>query len=105
MVGNLVFLAGEVSRHPQTQVVRGQSVSEQAEFIFENIEATLAMVGSSSIYVAKIVIHLRNIDDRTEFHAARQRFMPQDPPSTLIGGVQFADPAILIEVDAVAAIP
>jgi hypothetical protein len=31
--------------------------------------------------------------------------MPQTPPSTLIMGVQLAEPEMLIEIDAIAIIP
>lgn len=103
--GNLIFLAGEDSKDPETQYVRGVNVAEQVEYLFENMKATLDSLGSSLANVIKTTVYLKDPRDRSNYQASRAKYLPQTPPSTLIMGVQLAEPEMLIEIDAIAVIP
>jgi 2-iminobutanoate/2-iminopropanoate deaminase len=103
--GDLIFLAGEDSKDPTTQKVQGNTVSEQAEYLFRNMKTTLESLGSSLTNVIKTTIYLKDPRDRMNYTEARAKHMPQTPPSTLIMGVQLAEPEMLIEIDAIAVIP
>lgn len=103
--GNLIFLAGEDSKDPKTQAVQGSTVTEQAEYLFQNLRATLENLGSSLAGVVKTTVYLKDPRDRANYQAARMKYLPQTPPSTLIMGIQLAEPEMLIEVDAIAVIP
>jgi len=102
--GDLIFLAGEDSKDPATQKVRGSTVAEQAEFLFENMARTLAELSSSLRDVIKITVYLKDPRDRNQYIAARARHLPQTPPGTLIMGIQLAEPEMLVEIDAVAVV-
>ena len=103
--GNLIFLAGEDSKDPKTQEVLGRNVAEQAEYLYRNMKNTLESLGSSMACVVKTTVYLTDPRDRPNYQAARKKYLPQSPPSTLIMGIQLAEPEMLIEVDAIAAIP
>jgi len=105
VVGDFIFLAGEDSKDPTTQVVRGATVSEQTDFLFENMGRTLEELGSSLGAVVKITVYLKDPRDRNNYLAARARYLPQAPPGTLIMGVDLAEPEMLVEIDAIAFIP
>jgi 2-iminobutanoate/2-iminopropanoate deaminase len=102
--GDLIFLAGEDSKDPTTQKVQGNTVAEQVEFLFENMKATLESLGSSLTSVIKTTVYLKDPRDRANYQQARAKYLPQTPPSTLIMGVQLAEPEMLIEIDAIAVI-
>lgn len=103
--GNFIFLAGEDSKDAETQEVRGKNVAEQAEYLFQNMKATLESLGSSLQDVIKTTVYLKDPRDRMNYQDARNKYMPQTPPSTLIMGVDLAEPEMLIEIDAIAVIP
>ena len=103
--GDLIFLAGEDSKDPTTQQVRGNNVAEQAEFLFRNMKTTLESLGSSLASVIKTTVYLKDPRDRANYQEARAKYLSQTPPSTLIMGVQLAEPEMLIEIDAIAVIP
>jgi 2-iminobutanoate/2-iminopropanoate deaminase len=103
--GNLIFLAGEDSKHPATQEVQGVTVAEQAEYLYQNMKATLESLGSSLKDVIKTTVYLKDPRDRMSYQEARAKHMPQSPPSTLIMGVDLAETEMLIEIDAIAVIP
>ena len=103
--GDLIFLSGEDSKDPTTQKVQGNIVFEQAEYLSRNMKITLESLGSSLTTVIKMTVYLKDPRDRANYQEARAKYLPQIPPSTLIMGVQLAEPAMLIEIDATAVIP
>ena len=102
MVGDFIFLAGEDSKHPVTQEVQGTTVSEQTDFLFQNMGRTLKGLGSSLSDVVKITVYLKDPRDRNSYLAARAQYLTQVPPGTLIMGVDLAEPEMLVEIDAIA---
>jgi enamine deaminase RidA (YjgF/YER057c/UK114 family) len=103
--GSFIFLAGEDSKDPQTQRVRGTTAAEQAEYLFQNMRATLESLGSGLEHVIKTTIYLTDARHADGYREGRKKYLPHAPPSTLIMGVQLADPAMLLEIEAVAVIP
>ena len=104
-VDNYLFLAGEDSKDRTTQEVQGNDVTEQTKILFHNLEETLSAFGSSLDHIIKITTYLTNRKDRNAFSEARAKIMKHTPPSTLIMGVQLAEPEMLVEIDAIAVIP
>jgi enamine deaminase RidA (YjgF/YER057c/UK114 family) len=102
VVGDFIFLAGEDAKHPTTSEVQGTTVSEQTEFLFQNMSRTLNELGSSLADVVKITVYLKDPRDRNGYLAARAHYLPQTPPGTLIMGVDLAEPEMLVEVEAIA---
>lgn len=103
--GDMIFLAGEDAKEPKTQAVQGNTVAEQAEYLFQNMKSTLETLGSSLQNVIKMTVYLKDPRDRQNYQGARSKYLPHSPPSTLIMGVQLAEPEMLIEIDAIAVIP
>lgn len=103
--GNFIFLAGEDSKDPVTEEVRGKTSAEQADFLFQNMKTTLENLGSSLDNVIKTTIFLTDPRHADGYREARSKYLPHGPASTLIIGVQFAEPEMLIEIEAVAVIP
>jgi enamine deaminase RidA (YjgF/YER057c/UK114 family) len=103
--GNFIFLAGEDSKDPKTEEVRGSTGAEQAEYLFQNMKATLESLGSSLENVIKTTIYLTDPRHADGYREARRKYLPQAPASTLIMGVHLAEPEMLIEIEAVAVIP
>jgi 2-iminobutanoate/2-iminopropanoate deaminase len=102
--GDFIFLAGEDSKDPKTQKVRGTTAAEQAEYLFQNMKATLESLGSGLEDVIKTTIYLTDARHADGYREGRKKYLPHAPPSTLIMGVQLAEPEMLIEIEAVAVI-
>lgn len=103
--GDLIFLAGEDAKDPKTERVQGTTTTEQTEHTMRNLEATLESLGSSLANVIKTTVYLKDPRDRNAFGKVRGQYLPHLPPSTLIMGVQLAEPEMLVEIDAIAVIP
>jgi 2-iminobutanoate/2-iminopropanoate deaminase len=102
--GDLIFLAGEDSKNPKTQKIRGATVGEQAEYLFQNMRDTLESLGSSLANIIKLNVYIADASGADGYREARQKHLPHAPPGTLIMGVQLAESDMLIEIEAIAII-
>ena len=103
--GNLIFLAGEDCKDPKTQKIRGSTVTEQADYLFDNLKDTLESLGSSLDNIVSLTGYVTDPRGRDVYLQARRKYLPHSPPSALIMGIQLADPEMLIEIQATAVIP
>jgi enamine deaminase RidA (YjgF/YER057c/UK114 family) len=103
--GNFIFLAGEDCKDPKTQAIRGTTVSEQFDYTYQNMKETLESLGSSLENIVSLTTYVTDPRARQAHQRARAKWLPQNPPSALICGVQLADPEMLVEIQGVAIIP
>ncbi|HEU4617835.1 MAG TPA: RidA family protein, partial [Gammaproteobacteria bacterium] len=98
----LVFISGQVGMHADGSIPG--SFAEQTEIAFSNLRACLAAHGLGVEAVVKLGIFLLPKADFALLRAARERhFGTHRPTSTTVYVPQLASPALLIEVEAVAA--
>jgi enamine deaminase RidA (YjgF/YER057c/UK114 family) len=105
--GRLAFISGQVGVAPNGDVA-GADLESQTRQAFANLEAALASVGASAGDVAKITTFVVNWspDLRPALTAGRGDFFGDEPPaSTLVGVQALANPALLVEVEAMVVLP
>jgi 2-iminobutanoate/2-iminopropanoate deaminase len=102
-----IYLAG------QTGVDANGNVAEdfraQAVQVMENIKTALASVGGGFEHIVKLTSYLTNLEaNGAEFREVRGSYFPNKdalPASTLLQISRLANPAYLVEVEAVAILP
>ncbi|WP_396656066.1 RidA family protein [Microbacterium sp.] len=105
-VGDLVFVAGQVGAD-RDDVLAGPGVAEQCDQALRNIRTALESVGLGLANVVKVTIFVPYADDLDELVAHMDRvfpdFFPEGfPASTLVLVQRLFDPALKIEIEAVA---
>jgi 2-iminobutanoate/2-iminopropanoate deaminase len=102
-----VYLAGQTGVDANGKVAegfRGQMVQ-----VMENIKTALASVGGGFEHVVKITSYLTNLEaNGAEFREVRSSYFPNKealPASTLLQISRLANPAYLVEVEAIAVLP
>jgi 2-iminobutanoate/2-iminopropanoate deaminase len=104
--GNLVFVSGQVALDSDGEVVGEGDVAAQANRALENLGRVLDAAGASPAYVLKITIFMTNAADRARIMPARRAFFGATrPASTLVEVRALARPELLIEIEAIAAVP
>ncbi|MDQ4081812.1 MAG: RidA family protein [Actinomycetota bacterium] len=104
--GDLLFVSGVVPVDEAGELVGGDDVVAQAEFIFDRIGAVLAAAGAAPADVVKVTLFLTDVDDRPQINPVRQRFFGETrPASTLVEVSRLAIPGAKLEVEAVAVLP
>ena len=102
-----VYLAGQTGADASGKVAPG--FRAQAVQVMENIKTALASVGGGFEHVVKLTSYLTNIEaNAAEFREVRASYFPNKaalPASTLLQISRLANPAFLLEVEAIAILP
>ena len=102
VVGDTIFLSGEIGRAPgSTKVVEG-GVAAETRQIFENYMATLARVGATLDDIVKCTVFLDDMRDYAEMNAAYKEFFPGDKPARSTFGVDGLALGASLEIECLA---
>jgi 2-iminobutanoate/2-iminopropanoate deaminase len=92
----IAYIAGMTARE-------GNGVYAQAKLIFEKIRQLVESAGGTMADVVKITVYVTDITQRQGVHKARQEYFSGDfPAATMVQVVALADPAYMVEIDAIA---
>jgi len=102
-VGNQLFISGMTAGRPDGSMEGGDDAYEQARACFRKIQAMIEAAGGSLKDVVKFTIYLTDMADRPALGRARAEFFQgRMPCSTLVGISTLVDPAMKVEVEAMA---
>ncbi|WP_037915107.1 RidA family protein [Actinacidiphila yeochonensis] len=107
----LVLISGQVGNLPDGSLA-GEDAQTQAAQVFANIEALLRGIGATPAHLLKFTSFVVGRESLAAFREARDRsfdaWYPEGTPvpgHTLAIVAGLADPRLLVEVEAVAAVP
>jgi 2-iminobutanoate/2-iminopropanoate deaminase len=99
--GDLLFIAGQVPRHPVTRDVP-VSLSDQVRQTLENLAAVARAAGTSLEHALKVNVYLDDLSTIEEFDAIYSTFFSEPLPARTT--VQAGLRGYLVEIDAIVAI-
>jgi len=104
--GRLVFIAGQIAKNAEGEVVGKGDYRRQAEQVFRNIQLALESAGATFDDVVKLTYYLPDASHLPEVREVRDRYVnPKNPPaSTAVQVSGLASPDFLLEVEAVASV-
>lgn len=102
--GELLFISGQVPVDPDTGDVTGETVGEQTDKTFENIEAILEAAGGSLDDIVKTTVFLTDIDDFPGMNEAYQATFSEPYPARSAFEVADLASDITVEIEAIAVI-
>ena len=99
----LFYVSGQVGVDSKGKLQAG--IDKQVEQVWKNIASVLKSAGMGLGDIVKVNIFLTDSRFIVPYRAARDRFFPKPPypASTLLVVAGLADPAMLVEVEVVAA--
>lgn len=104
--GGLVHLSGQVALAPGGELVGEGDIAAQAKQALANLEAALAAAGARVEDTIKVTCFLVDAADYPAYAAAKaELFGSTSPASTCVVVKALLDPRLLLEVEAVAAVP
>jgi 2-iminobutanoate/2-iminopropanoate deaminase len=103
--GSLIFLSGQLSRDAAGNLVGAGDMMEQTRQAIRNMRTVLEAAGGSLSDIVSIVVYTTDIRQFKEIVAARMEFFKEQlPTSTIVEVNHLADPGLLIEFQAIAAL-
>jgi enamine deaminase RidA (YjgF/YER057c/UK114 family) len=105
----LVFISGQIALDEENKLVGAGDLRAQAAQAFANLDAVLGSLGADFSHVLKLTMYIANYRADEHLSIVREvlaRYVADDqrPANTLVGVQALAQPELLIEVEAVAAI-
>ena len=103
----MLYLSGQIAIDPAGQIVGVGDLQAQTQQVFENLKAGLAAAGATFDHVVKLQLFLLDITQIQIVRDVRDRYVnTQLPPASTAVEVRrlFRD-ELLIEIDAIAALP
>ena len=99
--GGMVYTAGQVALDPETGVMVGGNVSEQAHQVMKNLTAVLAAAGSSLDKAVKTTCFLVDMDDFAAFNEVYAGYFTGKPARSCVA-VNTLPKGALCEVEVIA---
>jgi len=103
--GRLVYIAGQVARDAEGNVLAPGDIRTQTRQVFQNLQQVLQAAGGDVSDLLKMTTYITKIENFPVVSEVRSEFFPGEmPASTLIVVSRLAQPELLIEVEGMAAI-
>ena len=101
--GNTVYIAGQVARDAQENIVGKGDAAAQLEQVYKNMEAACKAHGGSLASIVKTTTYVTDLDYFPAVRDARMRIYGDSPPtSTTVVVKSLANPDFLVEIEAIA---
>jgi 2-iminobutanoate/2-iminopropanoate deaminase len=103
--GPVVYVAGQVAIDEGGAIVQGDAEA-QTRKVLRNLARVVESAGASLDDVVKTMVFLVDIADRDAVGRVREEFFGDPPPAnTLLVVAGLANPAFLVEIEAIAVLP
>jgi 2-iminobutanoate/2-iminopropanoate deaminase len=102
VLGDLVFVSGQVAVDPETNEVVEGGIREQTERVLLNIAAVLEAAGSSMDKLVKTTIFLVDFDQFAEMNDVYAAHVGDTPPARATVEIKSLPSGVLIEIEAIA---
>jgi 2-iminobutanoate/2-iminopropanoate deaminase len=100
--GGLLFLSGQAPIDPATRAVCSADFGEQAAFVLDQVEQTLAAAGASMADVLRIECILARAGDFAAWNELFAARFPAPRPARTTFVASFVIPGMLLEIQATA---
>jgi len=103
--GGFIYASGQIPIDPATGAVAEGDIAVQAQRVLENLDAVLVAAGAGLKSVVKTTVFLRDMNDFARFNEVYARFFAPPFPARSTVQVARLPKDVLIEIEAVAALP
>jgi enamine deaminase RidA (YjgF/YER057c/UK114 family) len=104
--GRTLYVAGQTSRDVQGNIVCKGDAAGQTRQTLENMKKVVEGAGGRMEDIAKTTVFITDIKYREAVGKVRQEFFKGEPPAnTLLVVAGLADPAFLVEIEAIVPLP
>ncbi len=102
---SLIFLSGQLARDAEGNLVGAGDMAEQARQCMRNMRTVLEAAGGTLDDIVSIVVYTTDMREFKRIVEARMEFFNNKlPTSTIVEVNHLADPGLMIEFQAVAAL-
>jgi 2-iminobutanoate/2-iminopropanoate deaminase len=97
-----VFVSGQLSLEPEHADIVGDSIQEQTEKVFDNLQAILEEAGSGLDRIVKTTVYLADLGDFAGMNEVYARRVGRPPPARATVEVSKLPSGAKVEIEAIA---
>ena len=97
-----VFVSGQLALRPDHAEIVGESIGQQTEQVFDNLQAILEASGSSLDRIVKTTVFLVDLDDFGGMNEVYARRVGETPPARATVEISKLPSGAKVEIEAVA---
>ena len=101
---SLVFIAGQLARDRDGNIVGPRDMRAQIRQVGENLRIALAEAGATADDLVKTTTYVTDIDEFFKHPEARSQIFDALPTSTTVEVRRLAHPDLMVEIEAIAMI-
>ena len=102
MIANgLVLTSGQIPLDPETGVLVGETIEEQAEQVMKNLAAVLKAAGTGPEKAVKTLCFLKDMNDFAAFNRVYAKYFTEKPARSCVG-ISALPKGALCEVEVIA---
>ena len=101
----IVYCSGQIGLDPQTGNLVGETATEQARRVLENLKAVVEAAGAHLSDVVKTTMYLTDINDFTAVNEVYSTYFTVNPPARATVEVSQLPKGAKVEIDATAVLP
>jgi len=105
VAGGFLFTAGQIALDPKTSQVVGADITSQSERVLANLTEVLAAAGVSWRHVVRTSVFLSDMNDFPAMNDVYARVLGDARPARSTVQVAGLPRGVLVEIDAIAALP
>ena len=102
VVGDLVFVAGQLGLAPSSTEMVGAGITEQTEQVMQNLSAILEEAGSGLANLVKTTVFLTDLGDFAAMNEVYARHVGDRPPARSTIQVAALPSGARVEIEAIA---
>lgn len=103
--GGFLFISGQIPLDPKTGTVVGNTIEAQTEQVLKNLSGILASQNMGFEHVVKTTVFITNMGEFPRFNEVYAKFMKSPYPARATVEVGRLPKDVLVEIEAIAAIP
>jgi 2-iminobutanoate/2-iminopropanoate deaminase len=100
----ILYCSGAIPLDPEGNQV-GDTPAEQATQCLRNLGAVAEAAGTALEHALRLTIYTTRLEDFAAINQAYESFFASDPPARAAVGVAALPKGVLVEIDAIVAIP
>ena len=101
VAGDLIFTSGQIPLNPETGLMEGENITEQAHRVCKNLRAVLSAAGGTLQSTIKTVCFLADMADFSAFNEVYAQYFSHKPARSCVA-VKDLPKGALVEIEAVA---
>jgi enamine deaminase RidA (YjgF/YER057c/UK114 family) len=103
--GRVAYISGQVAFNNNGELVGDGDIVAQTRQVFENLKSALTELGTDFSAVIKLNYYAVDVSRLAEIREVRSEYLTTAPASTFVVVKGLVRPELLIEIDAVVALP